>query len=111
MTTTTSIRQELENHWGAAPNGSCHCGCRSSSKSIFASSGGHDSKFAAKLLRELRGNPEVDAAIKRLAGRYQDKPCEGSQKESTIIPTHRCTCGIEVAEASSLCPEPDCPFR
>ena len=64
-----SVIDELRYEWGARPTGFCHCGCGERTKSFFYPS--HDSKYAARLLRELRENPEVARAIRRLSDRSE----------------------------------------
>ena len=59
-----SIKMEFRHHWDAEPFGLCCCGCGMPTNHHFKS--GHDSRFAAKLLGLLRGNPAVEAAIREL---------------------------------------------
>ena len=59
-----SIKMEFRDHWDAEPFGLCYCGCGMPTNQHFKS--GHDSRFAAKLLGLLRGNPKVQAVIDEL---------------------------------------------
>ena len=64
-----SIIEELERHWGVSANGVCHCGCGGNTlrrRAHFIP--GHDPFFAPNLLKELRGNLDVEEIIRRLTG-------------------------------------------
>ena len=40
-----------------------------------------------------------------------DGHCEDCKKAQVFVPVRRCTCGVEIAKASTMCPEADCFYR
>ena len=58
-----SLVDELTNHWGFRPCRRCYCGCGGEPTTGHFLSG-HDTFFAANLLAALRGNQDVERAIR-----------------------------------------------
>ena len=54
-------REELK-RWGFEPNGCCYCGYGERTGAYF--SPGHDSRFAASLMRALEGNRKLFQAVR-----------------------------------------------
>ena len=36
---------------------------------------------------------------------------EDGDKAESAVENRRCSCGVEVSKADSMCPERDCPYR
>jgi hypothetical protein len=60
------VVNELKDYWGAKPNDRCYCGCGESTSTGRYFASGHDSRFAANLLADLRCNQQVAEAIQSL---------------------------------------------